>query len=324
MGGKITVVSEPGQGSTFTVRLPACVAAPPEKENQAKDVPAVAGHDAAATVMVIDDDAAVRDFMTRFLNSEGLRVVTAADGEEGVRLARQARPALIFLDVMMPRMDGWAVLGALKADPQLEDIPVVMLTIVNETEMGYMLGASEYLTKPIDRDRLAAALRKYQVVEHPTQVLVVEDDEPTRQVLQRTLAKQGWIVAEAENGRAALAQVARRKPELILLDLIMPEMDGFAFLAELRKKEIWQSIPVVVLTSKDLSAEERSRLTGNVERILQKGAYSRDTLLHEVRKTVALYITSHRVAPGGVVAGDQQESLESTPRVIGEPAAGGR
>ena len=152
------------------------------------------------------------------------------------------------------------------------------------------------------------------------QVLVVEDDEPTRQVLRRTLAKQGWTVAEAEGGRAGLEQVARHKPELILLDLIMPRMDGFEFLVELRKNEAWQSIPVVVLTSKDLSPEERLQLTGNVEKILQKGAYTRDTLLREVRKAVAQY-TSGRPATADGVPGDKQETVEKTLDAAGEPTA---
>jgi PAS domain S-box-containing protein len=317
MRGDIRVASEAGKGTTFTVWLPAHVAAPKEQTIPASGLRAETGPAGAALVLVIDDDAAVRDFMIRFLNAEGIRVVAAADGEEGLRLARQMRPALIFLDVMMPRMDGWAVLTALKADAQLQDVPVVMLTIVNEMEMGYMLGASEYLSKPIDRDRLGATLQKYQVKGKGTQVLVVEDDEPTCQVLRRTLAKQGWSVAEAENGRAALEQVARHKPELILLDLILPEMDGFEFLIELRKNEAWQTIPVVVLTSKDLTPEERQRLTGKVEKILQKGAYSsRDTLLREVRKTVALYT--------GRSADAKQEKLDKTPDAVGEPAAGGR
>jgi CheY-like chemotaxis protein len=220
-------------------------------------------------------------------------------------------------------MDGWAVLTALKADPQLEDVPVVMLTMINEAEMSYVLGASEYFTKPIDRDRLAATLQKYQVGKQGAQVLIVEDDEPTRQALGRTLDKQGWTVAEAENGRAALEQVARHKPELLLLDLIMPGMDGFEFLIELRKNEAWQSIPVVVVTSKDLMPEERQRLTGNVEKILQKGAYSRDTLLREVRKAVSQYART-RPAARDVASGDKQQILEKTAGTVGESAGGGR
>ena len=316
MAGKVTVCSKPGAGSTFTVRLPACVAAPAPLPSEAPAASPAGG----TTVLVIDDDPAVRDVMTRSLAAEGVRVVTAADGEEGLRLAAQLCPAIIFLDVLMPRMDGWAVLSALKADRSLTDTPVVMMTITSEMEMGYLLGASEYLTKPIDRDRLVVLIQKYRVAGQPAEVLVVDDDEATRQVVRRTLAKQGWTVAEAENGRVALEQVARHKPSLILLDLMMPGMDGFAFLAELRKNEAWQSVPVVVLTSKDLSAEERRLLNRYVEKILQKGAYSREALLREVRKLVTLY--TGRPASGDRGPSDKQPLPATTPHTVGEPAAG--
>ena len=191
---------------------------------------------------------------------------------EGLAIARRVRPSLIFLDVLMPKVDGWAVLTAIKTDAQLADIPVVMMTVMNQAEMGYVLGASEYLTKPIDRDRLADVIRRYRAKGVNDLVLVVEDDPATREVLRRTLVRQGWVVAEAENGVAALGHVTRRKPALILLDLMMPEMDGFEFLEALRDNVAWRGVPVVVLTSKDLSADERASLSGRVERILQKGA----------------------------------------------------
>ena len=288
MGGNITATSEPGKGSVFTVRLPARVSkpAPPVEHPVGTPTPgpAPAG---TATVLVIDDEPAVRDLMARSLMAEGLRTVTAADGAEGLRLARELHPELIFLDVLMPKMDGWAVLTALKSDSRLAHIPVVMLTIMSDNGMGYVLGASEYLTKPIDRDRLSDVVSKYRPTESPCGVLVVDDDEATRQVLKRTLVKQGWGVAEAENGRVALDKMSTCRPGLILLDLMMPEMDGFEFLTQLRKQEKWSDIPVVVLTSRDLAPADRARLTGQVERILQKGAYTRDALLREVRAIVS-------------------------------------
>jgi PAS domain S-box-containing protein len=290
MGGEISVSSEPGKGSTFVFRLPARVTPPPPlqpAEIQATTNPA--DPRTVATVLVVDDEESVRTLMSRFLTSDcpDVKAVTAADGQEGLSLARKLHPDLIFLDVLMPKMDGWAVLTALKADPTLADIPVVMLTIMNETEMGYVLGASEYLTKPIDRERLTAVLSKYRPVRDGDVVLLVEDDPATREVLHRTLARQNWAVAEAENGRVALQRLSQQKPALILLDLMMPEMDGFEFLEQLRADEAWRMIPVVVLTSKDLTPQERDRLSGKVERILQKGAYSREALLREVRKIVA-------------------------------------
>jgi CheY-like chemotaxis protein len=218
-----------------------------------------------------------------------LRMQAAASGEEGLRLAKALRPALITLDVLMPGMDGWTVLTALKADPDVADIPVIMLTIVDDKHMGYTLGATDYLIKPIDWERLAVILRKYHCAHPPCPVLVVEDDAVMREMLRRRLENEGWLVREAEQGRAALARVAEQAPELILLDLMMPEMDGFQFVEELRKHEAWRSIPIVVITAKDLTEEDHLRLNGYVEKILQKGAYSREALLAEVRELVAAY-----------------------------------
>ena len=187
----------------------------------------------------------------------------------------------------MPHMDGWAVLTALKADPMLADIPVIMLTIIDDKHFGYMLGAAEYMTKPIDRRRLAAMLQKYRTDQSACTVLVVEDESATRRMLRRILKKQGWTVTEAGDGREALEQVVAQRPALILLDLTMPMMDGFAFIAELRQREDWRTIPIVVMTAKDLTPEERQWLHGSVAKVLQKGAYSRADLLGEVRRLAA-------------------------------------
>ena len=268
-------------------------------------------------MLVIDDDPGVREVIIRTLSEDGARVVGAADGVEGLKLAAEIRPTLIFLDVMMPKMDGWAVLTQLKNDPKLRDIPVVMLTLVNASEMGYVLGASEYLGKPIDRDRLANVLSKYRRGDAggdgPEQVLIVEDDPATREVLRRSLVKQGWGVVEAANGRVALERVRENVPALILLDLQMPEMDGFEFLEELRNNPDWADVPpVVVLTSKDLTQDERDFLTGQVERVVQKGTYSREALLREVRKITADH------SPGAPEPAGEPVGLLPKPHVIGE------
>ncbi len=285
MGGEIKVESTPGAGSVFTLRLPTRVAKLLTSEEE-RAAEAVGGEPGQATVLVIDDDPAVHELLARAVAAEGVRTVAAPDGVSGLHLAREVRPCMIFLDVLMPKMDGWAVLTALKADPRTADIPVIMLTIRSESDMGYMLGASEYLSKPIDRDQLGSLLKKHVATTDSCGVLVVEDDEPTRQVIRRTLTKQGWTVAEAENGRVALEKVKQQPPALILLDLMMPEMDGFEFLDLLRRNEAWDSIPVVVLTAKDLTPRERAMLSGNVERVLQKGSSTRDALVREVRKVV--------------------------------------
>ena len=292
MGGTISVSSRAGEGSTFVVRLPAVSIRQNSQPVKVAAIQARVEGEQDGSILVIDDDPVARGLLSRLISSAAphLQSLTAADGVEGLAIARRVRPSLIFLDVLMPKVDGWAVLTAIKTDAQLADIPVVMMTVMNQAEMGYVLGASEYLTKPIDRDRLADVIRRYRAKGTNELVLVVEDDPATREVLRRTLVRQGWVVAEAENGVAALGHVTRRKPALILLDLMMPEMDGFEFLEALRDNVAWRGVPVVVLTSKDLSADERASLSGRVERILQKGAHSRESLLSEVKQIVAKFV----------------------------------
>jgi CheY-like chemotaxis protein/two-component sensor histidine kinase len=280
MGGDIVVASEQGHGSTFTVRIPAAPLGLTETDLSAGgSLPAESN---APTVLVIDDDPSVRDLLNRFLTKEGFRVALAAGGEDGLRQARAFKPAAITLDVMMPGMDGWAVLSALKGDSGLVDVPVIMLTIVDERNVGYTLGASDYLLKPIDRDRLLAVLRRHATPAYS--VLVVDDDPAARRLTRGILEREGWRVAEAENGMAALEALSQDRPDIILLDLGMPVMDGFAFVEELRRRPDVRGIPIVVMTARDVTEDVRRRLNGGVERYLQKASSTRDDLLRTLRE----------------------------------------
>ncbi|TAM50111.1 MAG: response regulator, partial [Acidobacteria bacterium] len=232
-------------------------------------------------VLAIDDDAVALDLIRRALEKENVRVVTATSGADGLRLAAELRPAAITLDLLMAGMNGWTVLNTLKADPALADIPVVILTILDAEQKAFALGASEFLSKPVDRRRLASVLARYRGTGARPSVLLVDDDAAARAVLGRTLTRDGWDVREAENGNLALARIEECEPTLVLLDLMMPEMDGFEFLEALRARPDRPWIPVVVLTAKDLTATDRERLAGSVTRIVQKGAHdTADSLRH--------------------------------------------
>jgi PAS domain S-box-containing protein len=300
LGGDIQVESQEGRGSTFTVRLPAVV--PQTQSGAGVDLEAprstteeISPLDAAGVVLVIDDEPNARDLMARYLRRAGFHVVEAASGRAGLEAARETRPDVITLDVLMPEMDGWAVLKELKSDPALAGIPVIMATITEQRDLGIALGASEYLTKPIDRERLSAVLARYSRGDAPRRVLVVEDDEGARALIRRTLEAEGWGVEEAENGRIALDRLAASEPALVLLDLMMPEMDGFEFLEALRGDG--SHVPVVVITAKELTDDDHRRLNGGVERIVQKG--SREEFLREVCDLVALHA---RPGTGGAAA----------------------
>jgi CheY-like chemotaxis protein len=290
LGGEVTVTSELGQGSEFRVRLPArapeTTAAEAENaSDEGTSSASQADRSDIPTVLVIDDDQNARDLLERSLTRDGYRVVTSSRGEDALELARRIRPSVITLDVQMPEMDGWSVLSALKSDPTVADIPVVLVTILEDRNLGYALGATEYLTKPVDRDRLVSVVRRY--AQRSGAVLVVDDDKGTRTLLARMIEKAGLQVVEAENGRVALERIATHLPALVVLDLMMPEMDGFEFLQRLRDEPSWAQIPVVVVTAKELSASERDQLASNTQQVLQKGAYTRDQLIDEVRRLVS-------------------------------------
>jgi len=289
MGGEVNVQTSLGTGSTFFVRLPARVsgqAVPPEAE-VVQPLPTEEATPQA--MLVIDDDPNVYDMMERILSREGLDVYGAATGKEGLALARRLKPVVIALDIMMPGMDGWAVLQAIRADPELKDTRVVIVSMLDEKPLGMALGADDYLTKPLRREQLLACIQRLVPV-RDGYILLVEDDAALRELLQRTLIEEGWSVRVAETGKAALELIEKSRPGLILMDLKIPEIDGFAVISSIRERPEFMKVPITVITAVDLGREEWEQLQGRVEQVIQKGLYSRNRLLREVRRLATHFV----------------------------------
>ena len=288
MGGDVLLESELGVGSTFIVELPTHI----EKASKALaladlrvSLPSVDLTRDEWHVLVIDDDLHSRDLLTRGLEGAGYNVVTASGGRRGVDLAMKLKPALITLDILMPEQDGWSVLSELKSHPETRDIPVVMLSISPDRDRGYMMGAVESLTKPVDRGLLHDVVSRY-ISTGKAQVLIVDDDDGSRSLMARFADAEGWSFSEAENGKVALEllETMQPLPDLILLDLMMPVMDGFEFIEHVQSRDEYRHILIVVVSAKTLTAEDQRRLQGTVERVIEKGQSTSDEVLDYIRE----------------------------------------
>jgi signal transduction histidine kinase/DNA-binding response OmpR family regulator len=285
LGGSVSAQSKLGKGSTFTFEIPAHL---PEAPRFAAAPAPREGSQHWPLVLVIDDDPNVPALLTRILEREQFRVHSASDGISGLTVAREKRPHGIILDILLPDMDGFAVLSELKADERTEDIPVIMLSIQDAQDQGYQLGAADYLTKPVDRGQLVRSLKRNCKPEERKRVLLVEDDEAIRRVTEKELLEDGWVVWTAANGAEALAVIKREgHPAAIVLDLMMDGMNGFEFLEEWRKLDPDKKVPVVVMTAKDVTAEDRARLNGRVTQMIAKGAYRFEDLGKEMKKRLS-------------------------------------
>ena len=286
LGGDVTVTSAPGEGSVFTINLPLrqdeeIAAETPAAERPA--LPAISGGADGPLVLLVDDDPQIHDLIGTMLAREGYRVVHANGGKEALEKARLDHPTVILLDVMMPQVDGWAVLGILKADPALKDIPVVIVSLLDERPLGLTLGAAEFLNKPVDRTMLIDTVRAY-AGSASGRVLVVDDNEVDREATSRVVESQGFDVTAVGDGLAALAWLeANPQPALMLLDLLMDGMNGFSVLDRIRHTPSLRDLKVVVLSALELSSDDQEFLIERGCTIIPKGPNARTALLKALK-----------------------------------------
>ena len=294
MGGDVSVKSELGKGTTFKVTIQDIEVEKTsgvdaeDLESLNRQTALVSKKDGKSTILVIDDDPTIRDLMTRHLEKNNFSVLQALDGAQGIKMAREYKPDAITLDILMPEMDGWSVLRTLKADKEVSHIPVVMASIIDEKKKGFSLGAADYLSKPVERDRLIGSISKLLGGKSGKVILIVEDNEDLRFTVKEALTSADNMVLEASNGKEALDVLndkTSQSPDLILLDLMMPKMNGFEFL-EAYRTQFEKQVPVIVITGADLDENDKKFLSSETSRILEKSSMSDTGIADHLVKTI--------------------------------------
>lgn len=288
LGGDVTISSEYGKGSTFTLTLPTVSTTGKDKKDfmKAPEKAAKKTKSGGKTILVVDDDPKIHEKLEKALAKAGMEVLHAFHGEEGLSMAKQYQPDLITLDVIMPMMDGWATLSALKSDPGLAKIPVILVSMLLEKDLGFVLGAVDYLNKPVEPKILLEKITNILPRDSIKSILIVDDEADGRQIVRRAVKKMGWKVREAVDGMEAIERIKEEIPSLILLDLMMPKMDGFGVIKELQKNEEWAKIPIVIVTAKELTEKERDFLMHSSKVVLQKGSDDPNKLMDTITKQI--------------------------------------
>jgi len=319
-GGTIWVKSQQGRGSTFTFALPIHVLVEEEQVAPRSQTPVVAEplsiytpsytpsetvtapEASRPTILVVEDDPRVSRLITLYLSQDGYQVEHALDGDEAIEKAKALKPFAITLDIMLPNRDGWEVLQHLKLLQETKDIPVIIVSIIENRELGFSLGAADYFTKPIDRRALLESLKKYsfttKVKRKPVNVLIIDDDPQILQLISATLEAEGFGVIKTQRAEEGISLAFEIQPDLIILDLLMPEVNGFEALRRLKQHPTAKNIPVIISTAKDLTSEDRQLLTGQIREVVKKGDAFLETLREEIRRFEKLYPDKARMVDG--------------------------
>jgi PAS domain S-box-containing protein len=298
-GGSIKVNSEWGKGTTFTIRIPMVLGIENALMAEEKIVQQANIHHALKEytefepqriekplVLIIEDNQQATQLLEMYLHDSGYRTEIARDGLEGIEKAKKLKPNIITLDLMLPLKDGWQVLKDLKNHPVCKDIPIIIISITDEKKLGFSLGAVDYFVKPVNKDDLLATLKRIPIHksagrDHP-RILIVDDDKTAVELIEIILDAEGYEVVKTYNSSEGLKMAIDYKPDLMILDLIMPEISGFQLAYKMRQHEETKNIPIIILTSMDIDQETREKMEGVVSTVMSKQKFTKKDLLREI------------------------------------------